>query len=527
MASFQQLDAAMDEASEVRSAPREVARPFTSALAAVLSPEEQALLLGIPLPQPPADRQRHQRHQQHFDAHPLYDPNTLDLLVQLLGPLDWLHIAGVCPAWRDAYWSQFESKRTSYNRAAESISRLALSWPPPEVSKWGYVLWPAIGEEGRVPVVEWAIQTYCPNGVAPSHVLDNITEGAARGRRLPLLQWAFDRGALSQYHMTNMMLAHATSVRGLPVFLWAWEHEFCDRETRVLACLAQAAAHKGCVGILEHMHARLGRYEFRRKLCCPGHWLHVAAVEGSQLQVLQWLEAYNALPPRDARPRIAACEEAALAADNPDVIAWLREAGFGWGSKVCTRAAERGHLNVLKWLRDARCPAWESAGQELCVAATYGTVEVLEWLRAAGKGTWDNAGVEELIRGSSGRPLLGVRGYGTHSIRMQRRTPMPQVTQWLRSQLMPPPPPLPLAESEDGSAESESGAESVGAGAEESEESEAKFAESDDETAAALVDAPALGDREEAAASASTNGAPVWSLAMFAIANDMVHPHPT
>ncbi|KAG5180090.1 hypothetical protein JKP88DRAFT_349675 [Tribonema minus] len=369
-------------------------------------------------------------------------------------PRDWLHIAGVCPAWRDVYWSQFESKRTSYNRAAESISRLALSWPPLEVSKWGYVLWPAIGEEGHVPVVEWAIQTYCPNGVAPSHVLDNITDGAARGRRLPLLQWAFDRGALSQYHMTNIMLAHATSVRGLPVFLWAWEHKFCNGDARLLARLAQSAARNGCVGVLAHMYARLGGDEFRRKLCHPGCWLHEPAVEGCQLQVLEWLVEHDALPPRNARPRIDACEEAALAADNPDVIAWLREAGFGWGSDVCTRAAERGHLNVLKWLRDTRCPAWESAGQELCVAATHGTVEVLEWLRAAGKGRWDNAGVEELIRGS----LEGPRLYSTYSIRMRRRTPIPQ------------------------------------------------------------------GDGEEAAASASTNGAPVWSPAMFAIADDMAHP---
>ncbi|KAG5180089.1 hypothetical protein JKP88DRAFT_324643 [Tribonema minus] len=237
MDSRQQPEAAVDEASE----------------AAVLSPEEQALLLGIPLPQAPADHQRRQRHQQSLGEHPLYNPNTLGLLVQLLGPRDWLHIAGVCPAWRDVYWSQFESKRTSYNRAAESISRLALSWPPLEVSKWGYVLWPAIGEEGHVPVVEWAIQTYCPNGVAPSHVLDNITDGAARGRRLPLLQWAFDRGALSQYHMTNIMLAHATSVRGLPVFQWARERGFWDKDTGLLISLAEWAARNGGVAVLDYV----------------------------------------------------------------------------------------------------------------------------------------------------------------------------------------------------------------------------------------------------------------------------------
>eukprot|EP00611_Tribonema_gayanum_P007963 TRINITY_DN1743_c0_g1_i1.p2 TRINITY_DN1743_c0_g1~~TRINITY_DN1743_c0_g1_i1.p2 ORF type:complete len:137 (-),score=15.46 TRINITY_DN1743_c0_g1_i1:334-744(-) len=136
-------------------------------------------------------------------------------------------------------------------------------------------------------------------------------------------------------------------------------------------------------------------------------------------------------------------------------------------------------MTVLKWLRDVRCPVWESAGQEVCIAATHGTVEVLEWLKAAGKGRWDNAGLEELKRGSWGC----VRGDGRARIGMQRRTPKPKVTKWLNSQLIPPPPPpLPSAESSgDESAESAE-EESAESGVEVSSDSEDEdSSESEDE----------------------------------------------
>ena len=79
-----------------------------------------------------------------------------------------------------------------------------------------------------------------------------------------------------------------------------------------------------------------------------------------------------------------------VAAENGhlDVLKWLREENdppCPWSEMTCAYAAQNGHLESLKWLRSEGCPWDEWACKE---AAANGDLESLKWLRSEGC-PWD------------------------------------------------------------------------------------------------------------------------------------------
>ena len=77
------------------------------------------------------------------------------------------------------------------------------------------------------------------------------------------------------------------------------------------------------------------------------------------------------------------------------MLIWAREHGCTWDEMTCAKAAEGGHLEVLKWAREHGCPLEEDEptshqydnedatwGVQCCaLAAKGGHLEVLKWLR--------------------------------------------------------------------------------------------------------------------------------------------------
>jgi len=53
----------------------------------------------------------------------------------------------------------------------------------------------------------------------------------------------------------------------------------------------------------------------------------------------------------------------------------LKEIGCAWNDKVSIHAATKGHLEILKWLKENGCPI----DQRECVEVTN-QVDVLDWL---------------------------------------------------------------------------------------------------------------------------------------------------
>src|SRR5262245_50692313 len=79
-------------------------------------------------------------------------------------------------------------------------------------------------------------------------------------------------------------------------------------------------------------------------------FVRLAAV--GRLAVLQWaVEHCSRVPLHDTRICDAAAEGGHL-----DVLKWLRENGCLWGKDTCSNDAKGGHLDELNLLRETGCP---------------------------------------------------------------------------------------------------------------------------------------------------------------------------
>jgi hypothetical protein len=73
-----------------------------------------------------------------------------------------------------------------------------------------------------------------------------------------------------------------------------------------------------------------------------------------------------------------------MAAYNADwrMLQYLRSEGLDWNAEACATAADRGHLTLLKQLREHGCP-WD-ADRIGPLAAYSGSVPLLQWLQEQG-----------------------------------------------------------------------------------------------------------------------------------------------
>ncbi len=96
------------------------------------------------------------------------------------------------------------------------------------------------------------------------------------------------------------------------------------------------------------------------------------AAKRGYLSVLQWLRDENGCSWDELT-----CAEAA-GRGHLDVLRWLRQNGCPWNRHTCALAARGGHLNVLKYIRENGCD-WDI---HTCVcAAMGGHLDVLQWAR--------------------------------------------------------------------------------------------------------------------------------------------------
>lgn len=103
---------------------------------------------------------------------------------------------------------------------------------------------------------------------------------------------------------------------------------------------------------------------------------HEAASQGD-------IETLKKAPP-DLRDDVFICACAAEGG-HLDTLKWLREHEYVWDVTTCSWAAAKGHIHIIKWARDHGCP-WN---ENTCwYAADKGQLETLQWLRNNGC-PWD------------------------------------------------------------------------------------------------------------------------------------------
>lgn len=134
------------------------------------------------------------------------------------------------------------------------------------------------------------------------------------------------------------------------------------------------AAARGHLEVLMRLH------DEGEPPAAPGAFTEAAG--GGHLEVLKWLHT--------TRGCVGDEETCAGAAQGGhlEVLKWLRENGCGWDAETFWRAAEAGDLQMLMWLSEHQCP-WDSSTWATNSAAKKGHLEVLKWLRDAHSCPWD------------------------------------------------------------------------------------------------------------------------------------------
>jgi hypothetical protein len=138
-----------------------------------------------------------------------------------------------------------------------------------------------------------------------------------------------------------------------------------------------------------------------------GSELCATAAERGDLELLKWLHAHEC--PWD----VETCNWLAFKGDI-DSLKWARQQpeGCPWDETTCSYAAEGGQLHTLQWAREQGCP-WD---EWTCYNAAWkGNLRMLQWARANGC-AWHrenvlrvaamHAGVDmlEWLQGHSGKP---------------------------------------------------------------------------------------------------------------------------
>jgi hypothetical protein len=203
-----------------------------------------------------------------------------------------------------------------------------------------------------------------------------ITQAAARHGYLSLLQWAVRFG----YPMTGDILTQAAISCRLETVEW------------VLKRLAPSEIPHSWKHACEEL-AKRSEFQFLRRLHGLGAPLTpyaatLVAFRGD-LNTLQWLyELPFKSASTDTIPRTLVSEHAALAAAQGgqlQVVQWLHSVGVkGDMSAMMAAAARRGHRHVLEWLWN-HCNAeavLARADSNICLAAAKrGDLPLLQWLR--------------------------------------------------------------------------------------------------------------------------------------------------
>ena len=112
---------------------------------------------------------------------------------------------------------------------------------------------------------------------------------------------------------------------------------------------------------------------------CVNRVIRVAAAEG----YLDVLKKYWSDLPKDKIPLLMdkwTCAKAA-GRGHLETLQWLRSQGCPWDGYTCQWAAQTGHLKCLQWAQSDGCP-WNTWTCQK--AARYGQLECLQWARQNG-----------------------------------------------------------------------------------------------------------------------------------------------
>lgn len=141
--------------------------------------------------------------------------------------------------------------------------------------------------------------------------------------------------------------------------------------TLLLSTTANSVALEGNVEVLQQMVANRHHWDRRTTI--------IIAARRGHLNILQWYGQLVVSNPVEYQWPNSITDNAAECGQT-EVLAYLRTQSVKWSPNICSLAASRGHLDTVRYLREAcGCYCYQST---CTAAASNGHLEVLQYLRS-------------------------------------------------------------------------------------------------------------------------------------------------
>ena len=236
---------------------------------------------------------------------------------------------------------------------------------------------------GDLEMLRWLHENGCPIGRN-----GNMINEAAQTGHLEAMKWLKDNG----YTFTSGAYSRAceSGAKSVEIFQWLKEQD-CPWDNKAYI----VAAKKGNMEALNWLSengecvwnddacakaARKGHLEVLKRLRekgCPWNWsICKLAAKRGWMECLVWANENGCTwkPKKDA-----ALFKAAVAGGKLEIVKWMsQKLTFEPTQEHCDLAARRGHLEVLKWLREKGVP-WEKFTLEEALSADGDRSETLKW----------------------------------------------------------------------------------------------------------------------------------------------------
>jgi hypothetical protein len=220
----------------------------------------------------------------------------------------------------------------------------------------------------HLAVLQWARSQNPPCPWDKARCIEN----ALRSYRFEVLQWLHSETRLSTFLWGNSNLYEYAAKDGR-IDMIAWLRSR-DPPVPWDATVCATIAAKGHLQVLQWVRSQ-------NPPCPIDSRAFVAAARNGRMSILEWLRYETNVTATNNlwTPEVCA---AAAANDQLDTLIWLRllDPPCPWDKYSCTIAVARGHLYILKWLRDENrppCP-WDAECQR--VAGKNGHEDVVDWI---------------------------------------------------------------------------------------------------------------------------------------------------
>jgi hypothetical protein len=292
-------------------------------------------------------------------------------------PGHWLFLGAVCSEWEAIYASKAQQQvRTS--RVYDLI--MLVSCGPKFTLYSAAVASPATAmlasSCGLVTSEKKQLQH-----IAGLHAdLETLT--ALQELGMPITHWVVEAVALSgrlndlqhlltlagQHCLRPSILSHRAARSGsISMLKWLRKQSWCEFDDYTCT----GAARGGHLAALKHL----------RSEGCDWDLAAIAreAARGGSIEVVEWLRQQQYLEFGPASTALAA----AVYAGQTAMCKHLRSLGCEWGADACSHAAECGHFETLRWLRENACP-WDV--RQICThAARNGSTDILDYVLEQGE----------------------------------------------------------------------------------------------------------------------------------------------